>query len=93
MKCYKDFRDVWVLDMVGEMEDLPPASSENGTNVRHGSVATNSDADVLCRLTAAELTSLYLKRKASPVEVVQSVLARTASINEQSMRYHPDDGR
>lgn len=69
--------------MVGEMEDVQPAGAENGTNVRHGSVATIPDADVLCRLTAAELTGLYLKREASPVEVVQSVLARAASINEQ----------
>lgn len=67
--------------MVGAMEDVPLAGSKNGTNDR--SVAPISDADILCRLTATELTSLYLKRKASPVEVVRSVLARAASINEQ----------
>ncbi|MBB6409106.1 amidase [Mesorhizobium sangaii] len=70
-----------VIDMVGEMKDVPTAGPENGTDVRHGGAATILDADILSRLTASELAGLYLKRQASPVDVVQAVLTRAASIN------------
>jgi aspartyl-tRNA(Asn)/glutamyl-tRNA(Gln) amidotransferase subunit A len=38
-------------------------------------------SDELTQLTAAKLSSLYRRGKASPVETMKAVLARTARLN------------
>jgi Asp-tRNAAsn/Glu-tRNAGln amidotransferase A subunit and related amidases len=42
-----------------------------------------ADAADYCRLTAAELTSLYVKRQISPVDVISAVLERAHKVNEK----------
>jgi len=42
-----------------------------------------ADANLFCRLTSAELLSLYRRNQISPLEVARQVLDRAKSVNEQ----------